>query len=103
MTVSATVRLPVSTSLRECAALKQQLLVHLESPDPVLIDLADVELIDTAALQLLFAFSRERHANSLSTIWQGDGPTFWNAVNAAGLQIGDTAGTGTNGARKYDS
>jgi phospholipid transport system transporter-binding protein len=91
------VRLPASTSVRECAALKEQLLLHVEFPDSVLIDLSDVELIDTAALQLLFAFSRERTAKGLSTIWQGHGPTFRNAATAVGLQLGHSAVSGTNG------
>ena len=96
------VRLPVSTSVRECAALKQQLLLHVEFADAVLIDLTDVELIDTAALQLLFAFSRERTANGRSTIWQGHGPTFRNAATAVGLQLGYSAASGANGECKHD-
>ena len=54
-----TVRLPVRATVRECTTLKQQLLGVVESPDPVTIDATDVELIDTAALQLLYAFGRD--------------------------------------------
>jgi phospholipid transport system transporter-binding protein len=96
------VRLPVSTSILACTALKQQLLMLVESTDAVLIDLSDVELIDTAALQLLFAFSRERTTNGLSTIWQGHGPTFRNAATAVGLKLGQAAGAGANGECKHD-
>jgi phospholipid transport system transporter-binding protein len=87
-----TVRLPVSISVRECAALKQQLLVLVDCADEVRIDLTDVEVIDTAALQLLFAFSRERIARGLSTIWNGDSPTLRSAATAVGLQVGDSTG-----------
>jgi anti-anti-sigma regulatory factor len=93
-----TVRLPMSTCVRECPELKQQLLMLVDCADEVRIDVTDVELIDTAALQLLFAFSRERIANGLSTIWQGDSPTFRNAATTVALQVGDFTGPSTNGA-----
>ncbi len=83
----ATVRLPSSVGVRECPALKQQLLELLDFVDAVLVDATDVELIDTAALQLLFAFGRERNANGLSTIWRGDSPAFRNAATAMGLRV----------------
>jgi len=95
----STVRLPVSASVRECAALKQQLLVLVESVDEVRIDVTDVELIDTAALQLLFAFSRERFAQGLGTIWEGDSPVFRNAAVALGLRVGDPAGPSPDSAQ----
>ena len=86
-THSPTVRLPVRATVRECTTLKQQLLAVLESPDPVTIDATDVELIDTAALQLLYAFGRERLAHDLSTLWQGDNSVFRDAATAMGLEI----------------
>ena len=86
MTSPQTIRLAASASVGECAALKQQLLALVQSGDAVIIDVTDIEIIDTATLQLLFVFSRERNANALSTIWQGDSPTFRNAVTALGLQ-----------------
>lgn len=92
----STVRLPASASVRECAALKRQLVVLVESADVVRIDVADVELIDTAALQLLFAFSRERFSQGRGTIWEGDSPAFRNAAAAVGLQVGDPAGPSTD-------
>jgi anti-anti-sigma regulatory factor len=85
-----TFQLPLSASVRESAALKQQLLGLVESADAVLIDVTGVETVDTAALQLLFVFSRERIANGLMTIWQGDSPTFRSAAAAMGLQMGDS-------------
>lgn len=93
-----TIRLPASTSVRECALLKQQLLVLVECTDAVLIDVTDVELIDTAVLQLLFAFDRERTASALRTIWQGESSAFRSAAAAVGVQVGDSAGPQSNGA-----
>jgi anti-anti-sigma regulatory factor len=96
------IRLPAKTDVRECAALKPQLLVHLESTDDVLIDVTDVELIDTAALQLLFAFGRERLAGGLRTVWQGDNPVFRNAATAVGLRMGESTCSITKSACQHD-
>ena len=85
-----TFQLPVSAGVRESAALKQQLLGLIQLADAVLIDVTGVEAVDAAALQLLFAFSRERIANGLMTIWQGDSPTFRSAAAAMGLQMSDS-------------
>jgi phospholipid transport system transporter-binding protein len=98
-----TVRLPPSISVSDCAALKQQLLALVKSSDTVLIDVTDVALIDTAALQLVYAFSRERSGNGLSTNWQGHSPTFRNAATALGLRLGDDAGLCSNSASDHDS
>jgi phospholipid transport system transporter-binding protein len=84
---SATVRLPASVCVRECPALKQQLLDLVDSAEAVLIDATGVEVIDTAALQLLFAFGRERNTNGLNTIWQGESAAFRSAATAMGLQV----------------
>jgi anti-anti-sigma regulatory factor len=86
VTSPQTIRLPMNASVRECAALKQLLLELVKSSDAVLIDVTDVEIVDTAILQLLFVFSRERNACDLSTIWQGNSPAFRNAATVLGLQ-----------------
>ena len=83
-----TVQLPIRTSVLECAALQEQLVALIETPDAVLIDITDVELVDTAALQLLFAFDRERATNDLTTIWHGDSAPFRDAASALGLPVG---------------
>jgi len=97
------VLLPTRSSVRECAALKQQLLALVAYPEAVRIDVTDVELIDTAALQLLFAFCRERIAKDLSTIWQGDSPAFRAAATAVSLQVGDSAGPSSHSACQHDA
>jgi phospholipid transport system transporter-binding protein len=97
------IRLPANADVRECAALKQQLLMHLESVDAVLIDVSDVQVIDTAALQLLFAFGRERLAGGLETLWQGDSQVFRSAATAAGLQMGTSTCSKTTSASQHDA
>ena len=91
------------SSILECAALKEQLLALLATADPVCIDVGDVEVVDTAALQLLFAFSRERTVNGLTTLWQGDNPNFRSAVAALALPLGDCPIPPTNNACQHVS
>jgi anti-anti-sigma regulatory factor len=78
-------------TVRDCVALKQQLLGLVESAESVTIDVTDVELVDTAALQLLFAFGRERTTAGLTTLWQGDSPSIRSAAMAMGLEVGASA------------
>jgi anti-anti-sigma regulatory factor len=86
-----TVRLPANADVRESASLKQELLLFLESPDVVLIDVTDVQRVDTATLQLLFAFCRDRLAGGRSTAWQGDSPALCGAAAALDLHVGPPA------------
>ncbi len=37
-----------------------------------MVDVTDVERVDTAALQLLYAFARDRKSRGLDVQWQGD-------------------------------
>jgi len=70
------VRLAATSGIRDSAALKEQLLPLLQSPDAVVIDVSEVEHVDTAALQLLFAFARDRKSIGLAVLWQGDSPAW---------------------------
>jgi anti-anti-sigma regulatory factor len=65
------VQLASSVRIRDCVALKETLLPLLQSPDPVIIDVTAVTHVDTAALQLLFAFCRDRRSLGLAVSWQG--------------------------------
>ena len=74
------IRLAATISIRDSNALKQTLLPLLQSQDPVVIDVSDVTHIDTAALQLLFAFSRDRRSSQRALQWLGDSTAWRNAV-----------------------
>lgn len=74
-----------SCTMREAAQLKAELLKLLDSADPVVLDVAAVERIDTSALQLLCAFVRDRRARRLNTSWTGCQPAFSEAVDILGL------------------
>jgi len=77
--------------IREGASLKQQLLAVLEAADPVAIDPTAIERIDTAALQLLFAFERDRAAAGRSVAWRAPSAAFAQAAATLGLRLGGNA------------
>jgi anti-anti-sigma regulatory factor len=55
-------------------------------PQPVTIDVHAVERIDTAALQLLCAFVRDRQAAGGQVLWTGCTESFSEAIRLLGLQ-----------------
>jgi anti-anti-sigma regulatory factor len=76
--------MPVCT-IREGATLKSALLDMEDAERTVVIDVQAVERIDTAALQLLCAFVRERRAQGRRTQWTGNAAPFVEAVEILGL------------------
>lgn len=85
------VQLAASCGIREAAALKQELLPLLAVPEAVTIDVAAVQRIDTSALQLLFAFARDRAERGYPLEWSGLNAVFSDALNTLGLQLGAAA------------
>jgi len=78
--------LSASCTVRDCIALKSALLDMLMDPQPVTIDVRAVERIDTAALQLLCAFVRDRKAAGGQVLWAGSTESFSEAIRLLGLQ-----------------
>lgn len=78
------VMLPVSCTLRDTAELKTALL-HADEDTPVTLDAAGVERVDTAALQVLAAFTRVRARRGAGVEWRGLNDTFMQAARLLGL------------------
>jgi anti-anti-sigma regulatory factor len=78
--------LSASCTVRDCIALRSALLDLLMDPMPVTIDVHAVERIDTAALQLLCAFVRDRQAAGGQILWTGRTESFSEAIRLLGLQ-----------------
>jgi hypothetical protein len=72
-------------TIAESAALKSTLLQILQEPMPVTLDVACVQRIDTAAMQLITAFVCEREAHGLRVEWRGVAPTFTSAARLLGV------------------
>jgi anti-anti-sigma regulatory factor len=65
--------------------LKDKLSGLLEEPQAVTLDVSALERIDTAGLQVIAAFVRERSARALKTEWRGSAPALTCAVRLLGL------------------
>jgi ABC-type transporter Mla MlaB component len=69
----------------EATSLKESLAALLEEPQPVTLDITALQRIDTAGLQVITAFVRERGANGRAVEWQGSAPALATAVQLLGL------------------
>jgi anti-anti-sigma regulatory factor len=67
------------------AALKSSLLGILREPASVTLDIAAVQRIDTAGIQLITAFVRERESLGLPIEWRGTAPAFASAARLLGV------------------
>ena len=77
--------LPEECTLADAATLKMRLAALLTTDGPVSIDVRGVRRIDTASLQLLAAFTRDRRASRLVVDVRGESPAFGEAVRLTGL------------------
>jgi ABC-type transporter Mla MlaB component len=57
----------------------------LKDPGVVKLDISAIQRIDTAGLQVIGAFARERAAQQLPVAWQGDSAAFASAAKLLGL------------------
>lgn len=79
------VRLFSNSTVKDAAALKDTLLQVLEVPGSVAIDAKSVERIDTAVIQVLCAFVRDRTARNLAVSWHGTTQPLLDAVRLLGV------------------
>lgn len=80
--------------VKDAQALKDSLCRHAREDAPVTVDVRAVERVDTAALQLLCAFVRERAARQQKVEWLGES----RALNEAARLLGLTSMLGLNAA-----
>jgi ABC-type transporter Mla MlaB component len=81
----AALSLPEECTLSDAASLKVRLAALLATEDSVTIDVSGVRRIDTASLQLLAAFTRDRRASRLAVDVRGESSAFGEAVRLTGL------------------
>jgi phospholipid transport system transporter-binding protein len=93
-TKPAAKRIPDDGSLRlaaECTVagadeLKAELARRLQEPAPVTLDVNALQRIDTAGLQLLAAFVRDRRTAGRAVAWRGRAPALETAAGLLGLR-----------------
>lgn len=81
-----TVTLESNGSIKEAAALHKTLLAVVQAQGPVLIDAGAVERVDTATLQLLYAFVRDRVAADREVAWRGVTDELSDAARLLGVR-----------------
>ncbi len=69
----------------EAVSLKASLERFLEETRPVTLDIAGLQRIDTAGLQVIAAFVRERSAHGLRVEWRGSSAPLAKAARLLGL------------------
>lgn len=83
---TAAIALAANCSIKEVATLRQQLIAAVDASGPVVIDAAAVERIDTATLQVLYAFVRDRLAGDREVTWQGVPAALTDAARLLGIR-----------------
>jgi anti-anti-sigma regulatory factor len=67
------------------SALKESLAGRLDEPRPITLDITALQRIDTAGLQVLTAFIRERASHDRTVEWRGSAPALTSAAHLLGL------------------
>ncbi|HMN44399.1 MAG TPA: STAS domain-containing protein [Povalibacter sp.] len=83
---AAAITLAANCSIKEVAVLRSQLCAVVDSGEPVAIDASAVERIDTATLQLLYAFVRDRLNSDREVTWQGVPAALTDAARLLGVR-----------------
>jgi ABC-type transporter Mla MlaB component len=81
----ATVALAGECMISEASSLKQKLAALLDEPLPVTLDITTLQRIDTAGLQVITAFVRDRAGHGRLVEWQGAAPALTSAAQLLGL------------------
>jgi phospholipid transport system transporter-binding protein len=77
--------LTAECTLAQTDALKSELARRLHEPAPVTVDVGALQRIDTAGLQLLAAFVRDRRTAGRAVAWRGRAPALEAAAGLLGL------------------
>jgi anti-anti-sigma regulatory factor len=79
------VALSSNSTVKDAAALKSTLEQIIEAPGSVTIDAKSVERIDTAIIQVLCAFVRDRAERNLAIAWRGTPQPLFDAARLLGV------------------
>jgi anti-anti-sigma regulatory factor len=83
---TAVIALAANCSIKEVATLRERLIAAVDVSESVVIDAAAVERIDTATLQVLYAFVRDRLAGDREVTWQGVPAALTDAARLLGVR-----------------
>jgi ABC-type transporter Mla MlaB component len=80
-----TLALAAECMVSGASSLKESLAALLDEPLPVTLDITTLQRIDTAGLQVITAFVRERAGHGRTVEWQGTAPALTTAAQLLGL------------------
>lgn len=83
--VSTTLTLAAECLVSRAATLKEELGALVEEPQTVTLDVSSLQRIDTAGLQVITAFVRERATHGRAIAWHGTAPVLVTAAQLLGL------------------
>jgi ABC-type transporter Mla MlaB component len=72
-------------TVADASSLKSELAKLLDETEVVTLDIGSVQRIDTAGLQLIATFVRERETHGRQVQWQGNAPVLATAAKLLGL------------------
>jgi phospholipid transport system transporter-binding protein len=72
-------------TVADASSLKSELAKLRDNTEVVTLDISAVQRIDTAGLQLIATFLRERETNGRQVKWQGTAPVLTTAAQLLGL------------------
>lgn len=87
--------LAANCSVKDAAALKTSLCAVANESTDVTLDVSAVERVDTATMQLLCAFVRDRSGRNQSVTWRGESQALQDAVRLLG--VGELLGLESKG------
>ncbi len=82
---STTLALAAECMVSGASTLKESLAGLLDEPLPVTLDITSLQRIDTAGLQVITAFVRERAAHGRTVEWRGIAPILTTGAQLLGL------------------
>jgi ABC-type transporter Mla MlaB component len=83
--VSNTLALAAECTVSDAGSLKERLAGLLAEPQAVTLDVTALQRIDTAGLQVITAFVRERTSQGRPVEWHGTAPVLATAARLLGL------------------
>src|ERR1700737_1983716 len=82
---SNTLALAAECTVSDAGSLKERLAGLLDEPQAVTLDITALQRIDTAGMQVITAFVRERAGHGRPVEWQGTAPVLATAARLLGL------------------
>ncbi|MDB6100724.1 MAG: anti-anti-sigma factor [Gammaproteobacteria bacterium] len=82
---SNTLALAAECTVSDAVSLKEHLAGLLDEPQAVTLDITALQRIDTAGIQVITAFVRERAGHGRPVEWQGTAPVLATAARLLGL------------------